>query len=496
MIHNKSNSSAIKVFLFSKKDIKKSPKKNNLKLLKFEGNYKQTAFLSESKEFYIGLDLKSEVKTSDPFFALDYFELGAIVAKRIKAIEPQKFQIEEFPLEKKKEDTQKNLHNFLLGALQGAHEFNKYLEKKKDSYKIIISLKKDYLKFLDQEILTSVKALDHALSVARDQIEETPEDLNPTSIVSIVKEEFKNNKNVEIDVFGKAELEAMGMNGVLAVGRASIHEPNMIHLKIKPKGKVKKKICLIGKGLTYDSGGLDIKYGGHMKGMKVDMAGSATMFGVARALADIELENTEVHWISAYVENMIDNNAYKADDIITSYSGQTVEVVNTDAEGRLTLMDVLAYSTLQNPDYIVDTATLTGAAVFSLSPYYAAEMGNDKRLQDKIEKSFLEEGELIVQTTMPEILRKDLKGKISDLTNITSNREAGHLTAGLFLSHFVDQHKFRNPKLKIKRPKAFPWVHLDIAGSASNEGKNKLGVKGATGHAIRGFVNWVLKVDR
>jgi leucyl aminopeptidase len=271
----------------------------------------------------------------------------------------------------------------------------------------------------------------------------------------------------------------------------------MVHVIIKPKGEVKNKVCLVGKGVTYDSGGLDIKVGGFMKTMKVDMGGSATMFGVMKTLSDMDLQNTEVHWISAWVENMVDGASYKSDDVLTTYSGQTVEIWNTDAEGRLTLADALTLATLQDPDYIIDTATLTGAAVRSVSEHYTAMMGNDYRLISTLEATFIQEGEKTVHTPLPEVLRKEVKGKVGQFVNTSKiGPMAGHLTAGLFLSHFVDQRNFRNSKLNIKEPKAYAWAHLDIAGSVWNKNHNNLEVDGATGQSVRSLAAWILDLDK
>ncbi len=286
------------------------------------------------------------------------------------------------------------------------------------------------------------------------------------------------------------------MKGITFVGRASRFKPTLVHVTLKPEGEIKHTICLIGKGLTYDSGGLDIKVAGHMRTMKTDMAGSATMFGVIKILSELGLKNTQVHWISAFAENMISESSYKADDIITSYSGQTIEVYNTDAEGRLTLADALTYATLLNPDYIIDAATLTGACIMALSAYFTALMGNDTELCQKLHDTFVEENEPTILVHMPEMLREYVQGSNSDLVNTSKSPiSSGHVTAGLFLSHFVDQSLFRNPEIKIENPKCFKWAHMDIAGSAYNESKNNLGVSGATGQSVKSLVKFVQKID-
>lgn len=347
------------------------------------------------------------------------------------------------------------------------------------------------------EINKEVLALDGAILLTRTLVNEPPETLHPHTAAKLVLENFKRIKGVKVNICDEKWMAANGMNSITFVGRGSRYQPRLVHVLLKPKNKPKYKVVLVGKGLTYDSGGLDVKIGGGMKTMKMDMAGAATMFGVTKAIAALGLDNVELHWLSAFAENMIGPNSYKADDIIETYSGQTVEVHNTDAEGRLTLADVLSYATTLNPDYIIDAATLTGAAIAAVSERFTALMGNDQKLIGSLLSQFENEGEYTIFTPMPEALREVVKGDISDLINTaTIERQAGHVSAGLFLSHFVNQNNFRNPKLKIKKPTEPAWVHLDIAGSAYNNGKNSLETKGATGQSVRSLVAWLQSLDK
>jgi leucyl aminopeptidase len=490
-LHTKTNTNLNTAQVYLVHSLENVGKSELLKTLQFEGKYGQIAILAESKEIYVGTKYETGSDSIDPFAVADYYALGSKITKALKGT-----TFESATINSPAVITTKQLEHLLLGLLQGGVDFDKYI-KTKTSKDFDFYLEDRLLEVLDADKVAYINAINGAVTLTRKVVEDTPQAINPSTMPDIIKGEFASNRNVSIEVIDYQKLLEMGMEGITAVGRASINKPVLVHTTIKPKGDTKKKIVLIGKGLCYDSGGYDIKTGGFMKGMKDDMAGSGTMFGATKALADIGLENVELHWLSAFAENMIDGGAYKADDILTSYSGQTIEIFNTDAEGRLTLADVLAYSTLLEPDYIIDAATLTGACIMAVTKNFTALMSNSKELKDKLITKFEEENEPTVYTPMPEIHRKVVKGEISDLMNTSHlERQAGHITAGLFLSHFVDQKLFRNPKLDIPNPKSYKWVHLDIAGSASNNKQNSLGVNGATGQSVRSLVGFVLDEDK
>jgi leucyl aminopeptidase len=482
-----------------------------LESLKFKAKFGQIAILVESKQIFVGINNELKVKTLDPFSAPDYFNLGAKVANRLKATTFRKLSITP-----PSSVSSKQFEDFLLGLMQASHEFDRYVKEaksidleifvpdsktnKENKPEVIAMVPQNQtiLPIVSNSSFANLEAINQGITITRDLVNETPQMVNPSTMLGLIQAQFENNSQVRIQSFDYEQMEQMEMGGIVAVGKASIHKPIMVHTTIKPKREAKKKIVLVGKGITYDCGGLDIKTGGHMKDMKMDMAGSATMFGVTKALAAIGLDNVELHWISAFAENMVDGTAYKADDILTTYSGQTVEVYNTDAEGRLTLADALSYATFLNPDYIVDAATLTGACVRAVSENFTAFMTNSEYLKNTLLAKFESENEPTIYTPMPERLRANVVGNISDLVNtaVKAVAEAGHITAGLFLSHFIDQNCFRNDKLVMTEPKCYDWVHLDIAGSAYNNKNNSLETNGATGQSVRTLVNWILDEDK
>jgi leucyl aminopeptidase len=464
---------------------KSKPENANLIAQKFEGKFGQVVL--EASSLYVGALFENKNKSIDPYNKADYYALGAKVTGRIKATLLTKFTLNfDFEI------TDKDLEHLLMGLLQSSYNFDKYLKKPK-SVNLEFSIPTNF----SQSKLDYIQIISDSVDLTRDLVNDTPQAINPNTMPDIIDKQFVGVPNVSIQNLSYEKMIELGMDAIVAVGKASVNKPILVHTTIKPKADARKKIVLIGKGLCYDSGGLDIKTAGHMKDMKSDMGGSALMFGATLALAKLGLENVELHWISAFAENMIDGGAYKSDDILTSYSGQTIEIHNTDAEGRLTLADALSYATLLDPDYIVDAATLTGACIVALSEYNTALMSNDLNLKNKLLAKFESEMEPTVYTPMPEVLRQYVEGDISELMNTsTISRQSGHVTAGLFLSHFVDQNNFRNPKLSIPKPKAYPWVHLDIAGSAFNSKHNSLKATGATGQSVRSLVSWILDEDK
>ncbi len=483
----------VKIQLVTTNNLEIFDRKELFESLKFNAKYKQIAFLAESYQVFVGATFEVNSKTFDPFHKIDFFNLGAVLVNQLS--KTSHFELDFVDSELKLDA--RSLQDFLLGMHQASWNFDTYLDTKKaKTRKLEITLNPEYQKLLGDEKLAEINILNSNLNLVRNLVESTPEDVNPQSILKVIQENLGNKPNLNLEIWDAQKLTENNFNSVMSVGRASRYQPTLVQATLKPSGTINRKICLVGKGITYDSGGLDIKTEGHMKTMKSDMAGAATMFGVIKALCEIGLKHTQITWISAFAENMVAGNSYKSDDIITSYSGQTIEIFNTDAEGRLLLADCLALATTLDPDYIIDAATLTGACIMSISQRYTAMMSNDKNFSDDLYAHFISQNEHAVQVILPEDLRSAVEGKISDLINTSSlGRQAGHITAGLFLSHFVNQNLFRNPELKIEKPKEYSWIHLDIAGSAMNIQKNNLECDGATGQSLRSLVSWVKAGD-
>ena len=245
----------------------------------------------------------------------------------------------------------------------------------------------------------------------------------------------------------------------------------------KPSGEVKKRIALVGKGITFDSGGLDLKPASSMRQMKGDMSGSAITLAVMKALVLLK-PDIEVHGIIATCENMPGCEAYKPGDILKAKNGKTIEVDNTDAEGRLTLADALCYATEQKVDEIIDIATLTGACVVALGQLAAGIMGNNQELIDKLISSADKGGERFWQLPLYDEHKDDIKSDIADMKNAGS-RYAGASTAGIFLKEYVGETK---------------WAHIDIAGPAVLDKEYKELSKGPSAMGMRAIINYILSL--
>lgn len=284
--------------------------------------------------------------------------------------------------------------------------------------------------------------------MARDLINGAPSDVTPKVLADTAKKIAKGP--VKLRLYTKKELKRMGAGGILGVNIGSAQEPFLIHLHYSPKGRPKKSVALVGKGITFDSGGLSLKPAGSMETMKMDMSGAAAVLGVFSQISKIH-PNVEVHGIVPTTENMPGGRAYKPGDVLTAMNGKTMEVLNTDAEGRLILSDGLSYAVRQKPDQIIDMATLTGACVVALGSLVSGAMGNDSKLLEQLKEATEAEGEPIWELPLVKEYRDDIKSKVADIKNIGSAREAGSIIGGLFLQEFVGDR---------------PWVHLDIAGPA------------------------------
>ena len=285
------------------------------------------------------------------------------------------------------------------------------------------------------------------------RLQDTPANLmRPRDLVAEARKIARGASEVTVKIIDEAEMKKQGMGALLGVSQGSSEPAYLIHLSYKPKKKAKKRICLVGKGLTFDCGGISIKPSARMDEMKYDMSGGAAVLGTFSALAGLA-PSVEVHGLIPASENMVDAGAIKPGDLVTAGNGMTIEVLNTDAEGRLILADALVYAGKKvKPDAIIDLATLTGAMVVALGHEITGAMGNDEDLLDALVESGQATSEAVWPMPIIDFHKEDMKGTVGDLKNIGSpSTGAGSCTAGAFLSYFVG---------------AIPWVHLDIAGTA------------------------------
>lgn len=311
---------------------------------------------------------------------------------------------------------------------------------------------------------------------ARDLANEPGNVINPATLGRSARE-MAETMGLECELISADKLREMGMNALLAVGGASDNLPCLIHVAYKPEGTPRKRVVLVGKGITFDTGGLNLKPGEHMRTMKGDKTGACVVLGVMRSLARLR-PDLEVHALVGAAENAVSSSAYRPDDIIKAYNGKTIEVDNTDAEGRLTLADVLAYGATLSPDSMVDIATLTGACAVALGPYTAGVFSNRDDLAGEIATAASRSGERFWRLPMDDQrLRKKLESPVADLVN-TGGRYGGAITAAMFLEAFV--------------PEGIPWVHLDIAGVDHTKEVFDYYSKGATAFGVRTLLEFLL----
>lgn len=441
---------------------------------KFQGKFKDSYLLQTyekipaDKVLVVGLGDKEKLTPNK------LRELSASIVKKAMLIKAKKICID---LGKLEFDASVSGEVVSEGALIAEYSFDKYKTKKdEDNTKIseFILVEKDLDKFskLKTGSQKGIK-IANAMSFARNLANEPAQYATPTKLAEIAK----RIEGIKTKIYEKDDIERMGMGAFLAVSKGSSQFPKFIHMKYSP-ANAKKKIAIIGKGLCFDSGGLDLKPASSMLTMKDDMSGAACVLAVMDALRLFN-PDVEVHGLIAACENMPGSSAYKPGDILTAKNGKTIEVDNTDAEGRLTLADALCYACEIGIDEVIDIATLTGACMVALGTVASGIMGNNQELIDKLMKTGAENGERYWQLPMFEEYKDNLKSDVADMKN-TGSRFGGASAAGVFLKEFVCE--------------SIPWAHLDVAGTAFLDKPQKELSKGATGVGVRTLLNYILTI--
>ncbi len=316
--------------------------------------------------------------------------------------------------------------------------------------------------------------------LARDLTNEAPNILYPESYAQLIKDELKP-LGVEIEILDEKKMLKLGMGGIMAVGQGSVRQPRMVIMRWNgaSASKSDKPVALVGKGVTFDTGGISIKPSAGMDEMKMDMGGSAAVVGAMKAIA-LQKTQANVVAIVGLAENMPSANAYRPGDIITTYAGKTVEVLNTDAEGRLVLADALSYvQDKYNPSAVVDLATLTGAIVVAIGHEYCGTFTDSDALWNELNEASKIGHEKLWRMPLDEVWAKEVVSSVADLRNIGKSRFAGSSTAAEFLHHFIDEGR--------------KWAHMDIAGTAMLKSDKPIVPKGGSGFAVRTLVEWVSK---
>jgi leucyl aminopeptidase len=355
-----------------------------------------------------------------------------------------------------------------LGALLGSYYFGRYRSNGHPAAELTLLASSDHV----GPAVARAQVLAGAVTLVRDMVNTSPSHLYPETFAAEAAQ-IAASSGLGIEVLDETALAAGGYGGISGVGQGSVHPPRLVRLSYQHP-QASRTVVFAGKGITFDSGGLSLKPPKAMETMKSDMGGAAAVLATMQAIAALKPAANVIGYLPL-AENMPGSGAQRPSDVITIYGGTTVEVLNTDAEGRLILADALARSAEDSPHLLVDIATLTGAQVVALGTRVSGVMANDDAVRDGIVDAAKRAGEAMWPMPLPEELRKGLDSKVADLANVAAEREGGMLVAGLFLREFV--------------PDGVRWAHLDIAGPAFHEGEPYGYIsKGGTGAAVRTLV--------
>lgn len=370
------------------------------------------------------------------------------------------------------------------GTDLGAYEFAKYKEQKKDEKNlelIILAVAQSIELKSVKSAISKAQLYTQATILARDLINEQPSIATPTYLAQVAKDIAKAHPEITCKVFDKAQAKKMGMEAFLGIARASDTPPKFIVLEYTPtKAKGKRKLALVGKGITFDSGGINVKPGDHMMDMKMDMSGGALVLGVFSVIAKIK-PTFPVMGLIAATPNLISGSSIVPGDIVKAMNGKTIEVLNTDAEGRVTMADSLSYAVKEGATEIIDFATLTGAALVALGDEIAAMFSNNRDLLDAVKTAAYERGEKVWELPLEKDYKKLNKSDVADIANIPNSRYGGTITAALFLQEFIGNT---------------PWIHFDIAGPAFANKPLAISPKGGTGFGVRTMLQYIEEVSK
>jgi leucyl aminopeptidase len=360
------------------------------------------------------------------------------------------------------------------GILLSLHQDNRFKSDPEDKGAKLETV--ELLGFTGQDgAVTRGEQMTSGVILARELVAAPANTVTPITMAETAQQ-LASDYGMAIEILEQQECEQLGMGAFLGVAKASELPPKFIHITYKPEGTPKRKVAIVGKSLTFDSGGLNLKVSGSgIETMKMDMGGGAATLGAAKTIGQIK-PDVEVHFVCAATENMISGRAMHPGDILTASNGKTIEVNNTDAEGRLTLADALVFAEKLGVDAIVDLATLTGACIIALGDDIAGLWSTDEQLGNQIKDAAQKAGEKFWEMPMEEKYFEGLKSPIADMKN-TGPRGGGSITAALFLKQFIQET---------------PWAHLDIAGPVWADKQNGVNNSGATGFPVRTLVNWVL----
>src|SRR6056300_1913433 len=458
LVDKKSNLSKIKNFLnanICNELLKKAL--NNKRGYSFISEYSQNRFIN----YYL-----YKVKNNQLDFT--YQDIGGSIISEALSISNDKIEVSFDYLSNDLKHKDNIIKNVLIGMLSRNYSFKNY--KLKDDSKIItkVNLISNQKNLINKNLIYA-KNIDNGVYETRNLVTMPPNILNPQNFVNEIKKLSKTG--LKIEVLDEIKLKKMGMNALLGVGQGSSNKSFVAIMKWNGGKKNSKPLGFVGKGVCFDTGGISLKPARFMEEMKYDMAGAGTVTGLMKTLA---LRNAKVNAVGVVglVENMPDGNAQRPGDVVKSYSGQTIEIFNTDAEGRLVLADILTYTEKRfKPKFMINLATLTGAIIVSLGNEFAGLFSNNDQLAERINKVGYKDNEKAWRLPLDKNFDKLMDSKIADMQNINYSGGAGSITAAQFLQRF-------------KRNKT-PWAQLDIAGMAWTKKNTEVTPEGATGYGVK-----------
>ena len=398
----------------------------------------------------------------------EYQDLGGLIVSEALSLKKDKIEVLFDTLPQKIKNNIKIIQNILIGILSKNYSFDNY--KQKDQSKKInsISLVCSNKNFIKQA-LKYAESINAGVTETRNLVTTPPNILNPSSFVNQVKKLKRNG--LKIEILDETKLKKIGMNALLGVGQGSTNKSYVAIMKWNGAKKNSKPLGFVGKGVCFDTGGISLKPARFMEEMKYDMAGAGTVVGLMKTLA-VRKAKVNAVGIIGLVENMPDGNAQRPGDVVKSYSGKSIEIFNTDAEGRLVLADILTYTEKRfKPKFIINLATLTGAIIVSLGNEYAGLFSNNNQLAERINKVSYIDNEKAWRLPLNKNFDKLIDSQIADVQNINYSGGAGSITAAQFLQRFILNKT--------------PWAHLDIAGMAWNKKVTKTIPVGATGYGVK-----------
>jgi leucyl aminopeptidase len=366
------------------------------------------------------------------------------------------------------------LRAFSEGLILGAYKYEDYKSKKSPLGLSTVFFSLGELGNKGKETVMTARTVGESVNFSRDLINRPPSDKRPVVLAAWAKK--LAGRGVSVKVMGKSQLERMGARALLGVNRGSAHPPVLVHLHYRSPKKARSSVCFVGKGVTFDSGGLSLKPADGMMTMKYDMAGAAIVLSLFKAVRVLQ-PSIDVHGVAAITENMPGPDAYKPGDVVRALNGKTIEILNTDAEGRVILADALSYAARLKCDAVIDVATLTGAASVALGKSYAALMSDHPDLEKALRAAAEAAGEKLWPLPLEKSYVEHIQSKVADFKNIGNPGEAGTIIGGLFLKQFVGNG---------------PWAHVDMAAVGWNGNGSLLAPPGATGALVRTFLAYLL----